>query len=291
MTSLGKRKAVSETASNVCHIILDDRTIIFPINETTKDVVENLMIFSGNYLADKGDLLITAHTIKDKASSGLKHFLSDLNIECTISDDYKAHRKSMTDLMSSKITHHIFIIVSDDESLDYEIHQLCKNNKVIVISRSDKFRSPSDIFNLSNFSSNKKVKQEVKAFCPDYMSDIGCHTDKCPLVHKCDKCFTISDNLHMCSCRVTKHGIVACSHSYFCRYGNKCKNYHTERELNVFKQNGGKGYEKRFIQKCRYSSHVEGQCNYYHSIQEIFCPLCGKSNAGHERHECPEMYK
>jgi hypothetical protein len=121
--------------------------------------------------------------------------------------------------------------------------------------------------------------------CP-YFSQGYCKNGKsCSLDHTCNNCKVKGDN--NCINCINK---MKCTFGFFCLAGLDCKLEHTDIEKQAFQVNGGKGFEKKFIEDCKFSELCVNKgisCTYAHRKEQRICFYCGK-RGDHLAKDCPK---
>ena len=311
MTKRKERDEITYTStlSDTCSIVLDDESFQLPMNENLSIGIKNLTQLASKY---GKKVLIIAFLVKGDNTEMLGKLLYDLGATVRLNDDVKSHEENINMFLSIEtlFSTKTFIIVSDNIKFSHMISKLCMNgSKVILVNTihcdSQFINNPlvHDAFDVSDFFKNKKrriedvhtsstsntseTKSIRKEYCMRFNESTGCNVKQCRYVHKCFRCYAVSDiNSRYCKCVI---GVNLCHKSYLCLDGLKCRRSHTKREIEAFKSNGGGGYINTFTVQCYHSLCGNKDCQFYHDRTDAFCYLCGKNNAGHYIYECPSL--
>ena len=76
-----------------------------------------------------------------------------------------------------------------------------------------------------------------------------------------------------------------CIFIFECKSGINCPYWHTKKEINLFKKNGGKGVKKYKSKLCNGTCNKDAsECNFAHNRREAVCYKCNR--LGHFESEC-----
>ena len=188
------------------------------------------------------------------------------------------------------------ILISNNVLLTPILNKIDNVNITLITETKEQNNNRSSVLDYKKiFTFKKRTFQVVKRknkipvkYCPDFTGTMrSCNSSKCEFVHKCIRCFKISE--------VNKHPIVCescksfCWRSYWCNIGIKCVNKHTQFEIETFRNNKDKhGYPFEKMYKARpctsqkkhdnYERENKDGCGYsHHGVKDTFCGLCGSS--------------